>query len=32
VVEKRDPKFAEGEVREFLESLGARHITRVHED
>jgi hypothetical protein len=32
VIEKSDPKFAEAEVREFLESLGARNITRVHED
>jgi len=32
VIEERDPKFAERNVREFLESLGGRNITRVHED
>ncbi len=32
VIEKRDPKFAEREVRDFLESLGGRNVTRVHED
>jgi Alternative complex III, ActD subunit len=32
VIEKKDPKFAEIEVREFLESLGGQNITKVHED
>jgi Protein of unknown function (DUF3341) len=32
VIEKRDPKFTEREVRDFLESLGGRNVTRVHED
>jgi Protein of unknown function (DUF3341) len=31
VIEKRDPKFTEREVRDFLESLGGRNVTRVHE-
>ena len=32
VIEERDPKFAEREVRDLLESLGGRNITRVHGD
>jgi Alternative complex III, ActD subunit len=32
VIETKDPKFAEREVRDFLESLGGRNITKVHED
>jgi hypothetical protein len=32
VIEQRDPKFSEREVRDFLESLGGRNITMVHED
>ena len=32
VIETRDPKFAEREVRDFLESLGGHNITSVHGD
>ncbi len=32
VIEERDPKFAEREVRDLLESLGGRNITKVHGD
>jgi hypothetical protein len=32
VIETKDPKFAEREVRDFLESLGGRNITKVYED
>lgn len=32
VIEAKDPKFDEAEAREFLESLGGVHITRIHED
>ncbi|HEY5811677.1 MAG TPA: DUF3341 domain-containing protein [Terrimicrobiaceae bacterium] len=32
IVEKKDPRFAELEVKEFFESMGGRHITKVHED
>lgn len=31
-IESRDPSFDERETRELLESVGARHITVVHED
>ena len=31
VIEQRDPKFSEREARDFLESLGGRNITMVHE-
>jgi hypothetical protein len=32
VIESKDPKFSEREVRDFLESVGGREITRVHGD
>jgi hypothetical protein len=32
LIETADPKFEEREVRDFLESLGGRNITKVHED
>jgi len=31
VIEKRDPKFSEREVRDFLESIGGHNITKIHE-
>jgi len=32
VIEARDPKFAERDVKDFLQSLGGQNITRVHGD
>lgn len=32
VIEKRDPKFSEREVRDFLESIGGHNITKIHEN
>jgi hypothetical protein len=32
VIETRDPRFSEREVKDFLESLGGQNITRVQED
>ena len=32
VVEQSDPKFSAREVTDFLEALGGRNITMVHED
>lgn len=32
VIETKDPKFSERDVRDFLASLGGQNITKVHED
>lgn len=32
VIEKRDPKFSEREVRDFLESIGGHNVTKIHEN
>ena len=32
VIKKRDPKFSEREVRDFLESIGGHNITKIHEN
>lgn len=31
VIEARDPKFNEGKSREFLESIGGKHVTLIHD-
>jgi hypothetical protein len=32
IIEQKDPKFSAREVRDFLEAIGGRNITMVHED
>jgi hypothetical protein len=32
VIEARDPRFTESEVRQLLEAMGGQHVTLIHED